>query len=41
MDGRRIRDYTKCDYDHVAMVLKYAEEPGEVYILEVSPNEGI
>ena len=41
LDGRRIRDYTKCDFDHVAMVLKYAQQPGEVFILEVVPGEGI
>lgn len=35
------RGYTKSHFDHVAMLLKFEADPGEVYLLEATGNCGV
>ena len=36
-----IRSYSKSEYDHVAMVIRYSDEPDEVYFIEAVGVYGI
>ena len=36
-----IRTFTNSEYDHVAMVLKYATNPDEVYFVEAVGKYGV
>ena len=36
VSGAGIRTFTNCEFDHVAMVLKYEVEPDEVFFLEAN-----
>ncbi len=36
-----IRAYTRSDYDHAAMVLKFGSSPDEVYFIEAVTNGGV
>ena len=36
-----IRSYSKSEYDHVAMVIRYSDEPNEVFFIEAVGVYGI
>ena len=36
-----IRSFCKSEYDHVAMVIRYADEPDEVYFIEAVGVHGV
>lgn len=36
-----IRTYTKSEFDHAAMVLKFGSEPNEVFFIEATSNLGV
>ena len=36
-----IRSYSKSEYDHLAMVIRYSDEPDEVYFIEAVGVHGI
>ena len=35
------RTYTKCEFDHVAMVIRYGSEPDEVFLVESESANGV
>lgn len=39
--GSVIRTYTNCEFDHVAMVIRYESEPNEVFLLEAESGNGV
>ena len=39
--GKIIRAYTKCEFDHAAMVLKFGSEPEECFFIEATSNQGV
>jgi len=42
MGGQQlIRAVTFSEYDHVAMILKFDQEPDEVYFIEATGNRGV
>ena len=36
-----IRAYTRSEFDHAAMVLKFGQEPDDVFYLEATGNQGV
>lgn len=41
VEGKKIREKIKCEFDHVAMVLKFVSKPNEVFVLESVPDKGV
>ena len=39
--GKVIRAYSKSDFDHVGMCVKFASDPEEIYILEATHSAGV
>lgn len=39
--GRIIRTYTRSEFDHAAMILKFGSEPDDVFFLEATGNMGV
>ena len=39
--GKIIRTYTRSEFDHAAMVLKFGTEPDDVFFIEATGNQGV
>jgi hypothetical protein len=39
--GKIIRSYTKSEFDHAGMVLKFGSEPDEIFFIEATGNQGV
>lgn len=41
MNSKFIRGFTNGSFDHVAMVLKFENEPNEVFMIDATANRGV
>jgi len=39
--GKIIRSYTKSEFDHAGMILKFGSEPNEIFFMEATSNQGV